>query len=152
MGDISCGRVGIRLMTEEDAAQVAAIEADCFTVPWSKQSFIDELSVGSVIVADMDGEIVGYADMREICGECYINNVAVKEGFRKRGIGKALMYALEDQASREAEFITLEVRQSNFAAIGLYSKMGYTKVGVRKGFYEKPPEDAYLMTKILRKN
>ena len=89
--------------------------------------------------------------MREIMGECYINNVGVKAAYRRKGIGRALMQALENSATDEAEFITLEVRQSNEAAISLYKSMGYIKVGTRRGFYEKPTEDADLMTKYLKR-
>ncbi len=59
------------------------------------------------------------------------------------------MKGLESAASG-AEFITLEVRQSNERAIALYRKRGFVKVGVRKDFYEKPTESADLMTKILK--
>lgn len=143
----------IRKMTAGDIRQVAAIEKELFTQPWSEQAFADELENKSatILVAQAGEEIVGFADMREIAGECYINNIGVKASHRRKGMGRALMQALEDSATDEAEFITLEVRQSNEAAIRLYKSMGYIKVGTRRGFYEQPTEDADLMTKYLER-
>lgn len=145
--------ITIRKMTAADIPQVAAIEKELFTQPWSEQAFADELnnSTASIVVAQAGGEIVGFADMREIAGECYINNIGVKASHRRKGIGRELMQALEDNATESAEFITLEVRQSNEAAIMLYKSMGYIKVGTRRGFYEQPTEDADLMTKYLER-
>lgn len=143
----------VRKMTVDDIPQVAAIEKELFTMPWSEQAFADELENKSatILVAQAGGEVAGFADMREIAGECYINNIGVKLDHRRKGIGRALMQALEDSATDAAEFITLEVRQSNEAAIRLYKSMGYIKVGTRRGFYEQPKEDADLMTKYLKR-
>lgn len=142
----------IRKMELSDVAAVAKIEADTFTEPWSEQSFIAELKnpQASILVCDISGEIAGFADMREICGECYINNVAVIEKYRRLGIGRSLMEGLHDACSVNAEFITLEVRESNSTAISLYRSLGYTQVGVRKDFYRQPTENACLMTKLLK--
>ena len=145
--------ITIRKMTAADIPQVAAIEKELFTLPWSEQAFADELENKSatILVAQAGGEIVGFADMREIAGECYINNIGVKASHRRKSIGRAFMQALEDNATEGAEFITLEVRQSNEAAIMLYKSMGYIKVGTSRGFYEQPTEDADLMTKYLER-
>lgn len=142
----------IRKMTADDIPQVAAIEKELFTLPWSEQAFADELEnkCATILVVQSGVEIVGFADMREIAGECYINNIGVKPYHRRQGIGRELMRALENNATESAEFITLEVRQSNEAAIRLYKSMGYIKVGTRRGFYEQPKEDADLMTKYLK--
>ncbi len=142
----------VRKMREEDVPQVAKIEAMTFTEPWSEQSFLAELKnpQATILVSEAGGEIVGFADMREICGECYINNVAVLPKYRKMGMGQALMEGLQDSCTENAEFITLEVRESNEAAISLYRKLGYVKVGVRKDFYREPTENAALMTKLLK--
>lgn len=142
----------IRKMKTDDVTDVAKIEADTFTEPWSEQSFIAELKnpQATILVCEADGELAGFADMREICGECYINNIAVVPKYRRNGIGRSLMEALHNACSEAAEFITLEVRQSNTAAISLYRLLGYTQVGVRKDFYRQPTENALLMTKLLK--
>lgn len=142
----------IRKMRSEDIPAVARLEKDTFTEPWSEQSFASELinPQATIVVCECDGNVVGFADMREICSECYINNVAVAEVFRSNGIGRALMEALHSACSQDAEFITLEVRESNSVAIDMYRKLGYIKVGVRKDFYRQPTENACLMTKPLK--
>ena len=82
--------------------------------------------------------------------EADITNVAVQPEYRRCGIGEMLMKDAENGAvSRKCESITLEVRVSNTAAISLYNKSGYKQAGIRKGFYEKPKEDALLMTKYF---
>lgn len=140
----------IRNMTESDVSAVAEIEKACFSLPWSEQAFYDELKnpYGVTFVADEDGEVAGFLNVRDVCGEIFINNVAVKENFRRKGIGEALLCELE---KREFVFITLEVRESNLSAISLYEKCGYEKIGFRKNFYEKPTENAVLMTKFKLK-
>jgi len=72
------------------------------------------------------------------------------EKFRRQGVADALLSKAVDKAKEEkSSFITLEVRQSNSAAIGLYKKHGFAPVGLRKDFYSKPDEDAILMTKFF---
>ena len=77
-----------------------------------------------------------------------INNIAVSENYRRKGIARALLQKMLSDLSC-ADSVTLEVRKSNAAAIALYESFGFEHVGERRGFYEKPTEDALLMTKIL---
>ena len=75
-----------------------------------------------------------------------ITNVAVAPAARRRGIARALLTELKQQlACRNVARIVLEVRVSNEPAIRLYEQMGFSVLGVRKNFYEKPTEDAYIM-------
>ncbi|MDY6059110.1 MAG: ribosomal protein S18-alanine N-acetyltransferase, partial [Candidatus Fimenecus sp.] len=92
----------------------------------------------------------GYIGSFNVVGEISITNVAVGEKFRKKGVATRLLEHLE-KVSREknAEFITLEVRESNENAIDLYRKCGFSEVGLRKKFYSHPTENAVLMTKTL---
>ena len=73
---------------------------------------------------------------------------AVAEGYRSKGAGTRLMEEIMRRFS-ECGFITLEVRKSNEGAIRFYRKFGFVQVGLRRDFYEKPTEDAVLMTKLL---
>ena len=96
------------------------------------------------------GRVSGYIGVIEICGDADITSVAVHPDFRRMGIGKKLLDTAENEAvNRNCESITLEVRESNLAAISLYLGSGYKQVGIRKNFYEKPTENAVLMTKQL---
>ena len=77
-----------------------------------------------------------------------ITNVAVDEAYRGQHIGTRLMEQLLEEGWRGGlESIVLEVRVSNAPAIHLYEKMGFENLGVRKGFYDLPKEDAYIMRK-----
>ena len=90
----------------------------------------------------------GFLSVWEVCGEVSINNIAVSENYRRKGIARALLQKMLSDLSG-ADSVTLEVRKSNAAAIALYESFGFERVGERRGFYEKPTEDALLMTKIL---
>ena len=81
-----------------------------------------------------------------------IGNVAVAPDSRRRGIGAALLKALFAESERRgAAVLQLEVRESNLAARRLYEKNGFEIVGKRKNYYEKPAEDAILMSKFFQK-
>ena len=92
--------------------------------------------------------IIGGAGIREIVGDIEITNVAILQEFRNRGYGKMLLNAVIEEGKRlGGSQFTLEVRQSNQAAIRLYEGVGFQSEGVRKDFYEKPKEDALIMWK-----
>lgn len=139
-------------MEENHVRGISEIEKECFSSPWSEDGIRSELDNPNArfFVAEGDGNVLGYAGMHTVCGECYIANVAVSEAYRKNGIAAALLERLEETAEKEnCEFITLEVRRSNENAIRLYSRLGYKEVGIRKNYYSKPTEDAVLMTKTI---
>ena len=122
-------------MTAAFLDAVAALEKECFSHPWSKQSLAESLeNENSVFLAAYeDGKVVGYAGMEVIVDEGYIFNVAVSEDYRRRGVGYALVRELVTCGMKNSLcFITLEVRESNSAAIALYSKFGFIRVGERK--------------------
>lgn len=142
----------IEKMQASDIAEIACLEKECFSSPWSEAALTDELynEHARFFVARVESELAGYIGAFNVLGEVSITNVAIKEKFRKNGIGVALLNKLEKTARLEnADFITLEVRASNENAISLYSKNGYERVGERKNFYSKPTENAVLMTKQL---
>ena len=139
-------------ITEDDIAEIAEIEKECFSTPWSEDALRSELSNdGAVFLkAVTDGEISGYIGMHTVLDECYIANIAVKNKFRRRGIGETILYSAEKEAlSKGCSFISLEVRVSNTPAISLYEKRGYISQGQRKNFYSNPTENALIMTKTF---
>lgn len=142
----------IEPMKAEHIPEIAEIERLCFSLPWSENALGDELDNVNAhfLTALTFGRVSGYIGVIEICGEADITSVAVHTDFRRMGIGKKLLDTAEKQAAeRKCESITLEVRESNTAAISLYSGSGYSPIGIRKNFYEKPTENAVLMTKQL---
>lgn len=138
----------IRTMTEADTRAIAELEADIFSMPWSRQGFVDTLDMENVIfLAAYEGEeLAGYCGVYMAADEGEITNVAVRETFRKRGIGERLVGELMETARAEGvNHFILEVRESNAAAIHLYEKLGFAVCGRRKRFYERPTEDALVM-------
>ena len=140
----------VRKMQPEDLLQVCEIEKDNFSLPWSEKSFLESMERNdTVFLVALNGEeVAGYLGCYCVAGEGEITNVAVKSSYRRQGIGGKLLETLykEAKALHTQEFF-LEVRESNEAAIGLYSRQGFVKEGVRKNFYEKPVENAVIMWK-----
>ena len=132
--------------------QIQRIEQQSFSVPWTEQMLRMQLAPDSHVfltAATPDG-VVGYIGMMYVLDEGYISNVAVRPDFRRRGVADALLRELETLArTLRLSFLTLEVRESNAPAISLYEKHGYHIAGRRKNYYEKPAEDALLMTLTL---
>ena len=140
--------IQIRRMTAKDVTAVVKIENEIFSEPWSADSFRIGLETKNDIylVAEEDGEILGYCGLWGVIDEGQITNVAVAPGHRRRGVAEKMLRELMQQAA-EADFteFTLEVRVSNAPAIALYHKLGFHDEGIRKDFYAKPREDAIIM-------
>ena len=132
----------------EGAAQ---IEALCFSEPWSAKSLELLLGDGAVGIAVIeDGCVVAYGGMMCVLDEGQVTNIATHPDHRRRGFGGAVTEALLDIARDRALCVVyLEVRQSNTAAISMYEQCGFERIGLRKGFYRSPTEDAILMQRKL---
>ncbi len=130
-----------------DIPAVAALEAETFP-DGASAAYLESLRSGGAVLAAAEGEaLLGYAWYQLVLDEGYVGNVAVAEPFRRRGVGEALVRAmLADAKGRGAAFLTLEVRESNRPARRLYERCGFRTVAVRKDYYERPREDAVLMT------
>lgn len=138
-------------MAERHLAALAGIEKACFHAPWSESMLREELGKGLFLVAERDGQAVGYVGCQTVLDEGYITNVAVSPDCRRQGIGRALIAELVFRArAQDLAFVTLEARASNAPAIALYEGAGFGRVGVRKNFYTAPTEDAVLMTLFLK--
>lgn len=127
---------------------VLLLEKMCFSNPWSYEDLERqlELETSHFSVAVENGEVLGYMGLQIFSKEGYVTNIAVHPKYRRRGIAEAL---IDFQLKNEMTFITLEVRESNFPAIELYSKKGFAEIGKRPDFYTNPLEDALIMTKSL---
>jgi ribosomal-protein-alanine N-acetyltransferase len=141
-------------MSEADLDRVCMIERELFGMPWSRASFLHEVSdnrIGSPIVALEEATVVGYAIAWFLEGELHIGNIAVAKARQGRGIGKLLLgFLLEEARSRGVGYATLEVRVSNVRAIGLYRARGFEGIAFRKGYYADNGEDALVMIADLR--
>lgn len=137
-------------MAQAQLPALAAIERACFSTPWSEQALREELHSDTAVfrVALVDGQVAGYAGMHFVCGEGYVDNIAVAPAFRRRGLGEALVRSLLTYVqTRSGDFLTLEVRESNAPALALYHKLGFVQEGRRPRFYRNPQEDALLLTR-----
>lgn len=135
-------------MTEQEVPAVAELEKQIFSMPWSRQGFSDALAMENVIflVALEEHTVCGYCGIYLAADEGEITNVAVAPEYRRQGIAKKLVRALVEAGSeRGARQFVLEVRVSNQGAMRLYEKLGFFSCGIRKNFYERPIEDAYIM-------
>lgn len=138
-------------MAERHLAALAEIEKACFHAPWSEAMLREELDKGIFLVAERDGQVVGYVGCQTVLDEGYITNVAVSPDCRRQGVGRALIAELVQRARAQGlSFVTLEARASNAPAIALYEGAGFVRVGGRKNFYTAPTEDAVLMTLFLK--
>jgi len=135
--------------------QIAALEKECFSTPWTENMLSDALfdSQASFIVAeDEEGHILGYAGLHVILDEGYIDNIAVEPDARRHGVASALLDVYCRFGAANLAFLTLEVRASNEAAIALYEKYGFQRAGLRPGYYQHPREDAVIMTREFPQN
>ena len=144
--------LAIRHGREQDAPALAAIEAACFSRPWSEYSIRSHLSSDSTatLVAEENGGMLGVLFLSCLPPEGEVYRLAVLPVARRRGIGRALLergIALEREAGVTTMF--LDVRVSNEPAITLYRSFGFVEHGVRANYYFAPREDALLMKKEL---
>ncbi|MGN1112097.1 MAG: ribosomal protein S18-alanine N-acetyltransferase [Acutalibacteraceae bacterium] len=136
-------------MNQSHISAIAEIERQCFSKPWSENAIAAELDNESAhfYVAKLNGEVVGYIGMHCAADECYIANVGVLKDYRRMGVGSALVkYASDKAKEMKMSFISLEVRPSNTAAVRIYERFGFERVGLRKDFYSEPKEDGAIMT------
>ena len=144
----------VRKATLSDIPAVAALERAEFP-DGADEGMLTRLwkTDGGVILAAGEGDaLLGYVWARFVLDEGEIGNIAVAPERRRCGVGAALLEALFAESERRgAAVLRLEVRESNLAARRLYEKNGFEIVGKRKNYYEKPAEDAILMSKFFQK-
>lgn len=140
----------IRRMREEDLEQVSRLEEETFSMPWSISAFremVNHPDAYYFVVVDR-GRVCGTCGIRNLAGEGELTNVVIREEYRGSGLGQRLIAEAICEAQKAGmQAFTLEVRESNAAAIHVYEKLGFVSEGIRPGFYEKPAEDAVIMWK-----
>jgi ribosomal-protein-alanine N-acetyltransferase len=145
-------QVTIDLMKRKDLPEILAIEKESFVSPWSEGMFRDEINLkhSQCLVARMwQGEksmIGGYIIFWIVADEAHLHNLAVKKEFRNQGLAHRFMEVMKEISSQVGlKTQTLEVRESNEAAIKLYRKCGFVVKGRRSLYYSDTKEDALIM-------
>lgn len=142
--------LSVRPMRPADLAACAAIEA---TAPdaWGPAQLAEELACAEtgaarLYVAEAGGQVTALAAFQLAAGEASLNTLTVAPFARRQGVGAALLRAaLADLRAQGAQCCFLEVRAGNAAALALYQKLGFERVGLRRGFYRAPTEDGVVM-------
>lgn len=140
-------------VTTAHIPQIEALEQQCFSMPWTAEQLQSQMKDSRhefIAAVSPEGSVLGYVGMMYVLDEGYISNVAVSPEHRRQGIADSLIDRLcAICETLRLSFVTLEVRAGNLPAIALYEKHGFHRVGLRKNYYERPKEDALLMTKFF---
>lgn len=139
-----------KVATTDDLKAIKEIEDESFHKPFTLEELIYEIKenpFSKYILCLIDGKIVGFINFWITFDSATINQIATKKEYRNKGIATNLLEYAETLLKKEnVEFFTLEVRESNVAAINLYLKFGFIKISVKKGYYADG-EDAIYMVK-----
>jgi [ribosomal protein S18]-alanine N-acetyltransferase len=140
----------LRPMRWWDVPAALAIERELFPDPWTEATFWSELAgvpeTRHYVVIEADGELIGYAGLFATRHTADVQTVAVAASRQGEGLGALLLTALLDEAQRRgAGEVLLEVRADNETAARLYSRFGFERIGVRRGYYQPGRVDAIVM-------
>lgn len=144
-----------RPMTVLDLDAVLAIEAQCYSHPWTRGNFIDSLAAGYLAELRLSdaGECIGYWVAMPGVEEMHLLNLSVAPRHQRRGHAQAMMRDLVQHARERGDHqLWLEVRISNTAARLLYGRIGFLESGLRRNYYPLVGgrrEDALLMSLAL---
>lgn len=145
----------VRRMADEDLEQVLKLESECFIDAWNKDQWLYELHnnpVNVILVLVDDDKIIGFNNYMITFNSATISQIAISKDYRRQGLAKRLLKEMEDTFIKEGddmvETVTLEVRQSNEAALSLYKNDGYEVITTKRHYY-KDGEDAIYMVKRL---
>lgn len=156
--------ISITGMTEHDLLEVVEIEESSALSRWGWASYYAELQGSNkhlmlvARVADAEQRrgrpsLAGYIVGRMGADELHINNVAVRDSYRRRGIGRALLNLILEEGKRSrVPYAFLELRAGNSAALTLYEECGFRVTSRRSRYYSDPVEDALVMIIQLERN
>lgn len=160
---MSIASLEVRPAVEMDLSAIVRIERDSFADPWSRESFLSSLELERMqfLVAEERREgagekeagesaVLGYVIALVLSDEAEVADLAVAPAARRRGIGGLLLdRVVHEVARRGVRSLYLEVRESNASARALYESRSFRQVGIRRGYYRHPPEDALLLRRDL---
>lgn len=138
MENIKNCKIEIRKMNMKDLESISNILTSDFDGFWTYDVFASELCSENsyYFIAIKENQIVGFAGIKIICDAAEVMNIVVRKSARNTGIGSLLLeHLLFETRTNGVTTVNLEVNSNNFAAIKLYEKFGFKKVGFRKGYY-----------------
>ncbi len=142
-----------RFATIDDLNAIVSLENECFSSPYKEKDVIYELSENpfcNTLVIENNREIIGYLMYLITFDSSSIVRIGVKKNYRKQGIAFSLLTKCEEYLKeKQVEFFTLEVRESNLAAINLYEKFGFLKICVKKSYYDDGENAIYMMKGVF---
>ena len=140
-------------LSASSAKDLAEIEQECNRPPWDEALFAKEFKNHHAFIYGVrtSGQLVGFLVCHIVMDEAHIVNFGVRESFRGKGLGRALISEVLNELNAEAvRWVTLEVRQSNQPALYLYKSLGFYEAGLRAKYYSDNGEDALLMRANLQ--
>ncbi|MEO7999992.1 MAG: ribosomal protein S18-alanine N-acetyltransferase [Gemmatimonadaceae bacterium] len=141
--------VAIREVRLSDVALLAAIEIEAFSDPWPESAFRDILrmpSARSTVAVDANDVVLAYCVLITAADQGEIANLAVAKRAHRQGLASRLLTdALAFAVEKNVVSVYLEVRESNAAARALYRSQKFQEIGRRRGYYQRPPEDALVL-------
>ena len=155
MNAVACElpEITFRPMREADLDEILSIEREAYDFPWSREIFRDCLRVGySCQVLESDGAVNAYGMLQIAADTSRLLNLCVRKKLHRQGFGRRLLTLLIEVArSHHTDTVLLEVRPSNAPARRLYGSIGFTEIGVRRGYYPARPsrEDAVILALSL---
>ena len=145
--------IEIAPMRAADVDEVLAIEYRLCDFPWSRSNFTDSIESGyGCWVCRIGTVLVGYYVLMLALDDAHLLTIGVSPAHQRQGLGaRLLQHAMDVALAGAARVLLLEVRPSNGAALALYRHFGFSRIGVRRGYYPAKGgrEDALVMTHAL---
>ena len=148
MGIVNRNALVYTSLETEHLDRILEIEVEAYPEPWTIGMFMEEIrSPRSCFYTVFDDTtLVGYGGFWQVIDEAHITSVTVAQEHRGKGYGRdQIVHLLDEARKRGIVRATLEVRESNLPAKNMYTSIGFTQVGIRKGYYSKTGEDAMVM-------
>src|SRR5437016_5572162 len=141
----------VRRAVAEDLPRIIEIaQQSASAAQWTDGAYEQMLSLSDRVVLVIEGDprdrVYGFLAAHEVLGEWEIENLAICESARRRGLGLLLLHEfLRIVKDRHGKEVFLEVRESNLAARSLYAKCTFVEADRRKSYYHNPEEDALIL-------
>tara|TARA_Y100000746_G_scaffold143609_1_gene122844 strand:- start:122 stop:607 length:486 start_codon:yes stop_codon:yes gene_type:complete len=132
--------ISFKKFRQNEIETIASIESGSSEFPWAKNQLSKSISNPNNLcyAVSVKSQIVGYIIAMPSADSADILNITIHKDFKRKGYGSSLLdYLTKELIEKDIKTIFLEVRRGNFAAISLYSSLGYKEISVRKNYYTK---------------